>query len=178
VNVGLADRTLLPVPVDVVVPVPPLATASNPAIVKVPADVIGPPENTRPVVPPDTLIDDTEPTEDQVGVVPVPPEVRTWPAVPTLPLSRSGTAAPARFSEVVAPKVVNDPAAAAVPPIGVLLIEPPDIVAPPIVGFVDKTTDPDPVEVETPVPPFATGRIPDTCVVSPTLPKDGAVPTP
>jgi hypothetical protein len=46
------------------------------------------------------------------------------------------------------------------------------------VGDVDKTTLPDPVEVVTPVPPLATGRVPDTCVVSPIFPQEGATPTP
>lgn len=46
------------------------------------------------------------------------------------------------------------------------------------VGLLDKTVDPDPVEVVVPVPPFTTGRTPDTWVVNPTLPKDGAVATP
>ena len=52
VNVGDADRTTEPVPVLVVTPVPPLATANVPATVIVPAVVIGPPLVVRPVVPP------------------------------------------------------------------------------------------------------------------------------
>ena len=54
-SVGLLDRTTEPVPVDVVTPVPPLATASVPARVSVPEVVTGPPEKVRPVVPPDAL---------------------------------------------------------------------------------------------------------------------------
>lgn len=46
------------------------------------------------------------------------------------------------------------------------------------VGDVDKTTLPDPVEDVTPVPPLATGSVPETCVVRPIFPHDGAVPTP
>jgi hypothetical protein len=53
-----------------------------------------------------------------------------------------------------------------------------DIVPPEIDGDVAKTTDPDPVEVVDPVPPFPTGRVPETCVVKPIFPHDGAVPTP
>ena len=46
------------------------------------------------------------------------------------------------------------------------------------VGLLDKTTEPDPVEEVTPVPPLATGRVPETAVAKPTLPHDGAEPTP
>ena len=46
------------------------------------------------------------------------------------------------------------------------------------VGEVESTTLPDPVDVVTPVPPLATGRVPETCVVRPTLPHEGAVFTP
>ena len=45
----------------VVVPVPPLATASVPASVIVPEVVIGPPEVVRPVVPPETATEVTVP---------------------------------------------------------------------------------------------------------------------
>lgn len=61
VNVGDADSTVLPVPVEVVTPVPPLATASVPAKVIVPDPVIGPPDVVKPVVPPDTATDVTVP---------------------------------------------------------------------------------------------------------------------
>ena len=47
-------------------PVPPLAIASVPAKVMVPAVVIGPPDVIKPVVPPDTATD--------VTVPPPPPE--------------------------------------------------------------------------------------------------------
>ena len=46
------------------------------------------------------------------------------------------------------------------------------------VGEIDKTAFPVPVDDVTPVPPLATGRVPDTCVVNPTLPQDGATPVP
>ena len=62
VIVGLDDRTTDPaVPVDVVVPVPPFATASVPPRVIVPDDVIGLPVNDRPVVPPEAATDVTVP---------------------------------------------------------------------------------------------------------------------
>jgi hypothetical protein len=46
------------------------------------------------------------------------------------------------------------------------------------VGLLDKTTEPVPVEDVTPVPPLATGKVPETAVAKPTLPHDGAEPTP
>ena len=60
-SVGDVERTVEPVPVDVVTPVPPLATASVPASVIVPDVVTGPPLVVRPVVPPLTLMLTTEP---------------------------------------------------------------------------------------------------------------------
>ena len=71
VNVGLVDKTTLPVPVLVVTPVPPLATARVPASVIVPDVVIGPPLVVRPVVPPATLIEVTVPAL-AAGVAQVP----------------------------------------------------------------------------------------------------------
>jgi len=55
VSVGDVERTTFPLPVDVVTPVPPLATASVPARVIVPVDVTGPPDVVSPVVPPETF---------------------------------------------------------------------------------------------------------------------------
>jgi hypothetical protein len=79
VNVGEADNTTEPEPVDVVTPVPPLATARVPDRVTVPELVIGPPENVRPVVPPDACTEVTVPVVGvvQVGVAPAPAEVST-----------------------------------------------------------------------------------------------------
>ena len=42
-------------------------------------------------------------------------------------------------------------------------------------GDVERTTEPEPVDVVTPVPPLATGSVPETCDVSVILPHDGAV---
>ena len=53
-----------------------------------------------------------------------------------------------------------------------------ELAATPVVGLVARTTDPEPVDVVAPVPPFATGRVPLTCDVRPILPQDGAIPTP
>ena len=79
VNVGDADRTTDPLPVEVVTPVPPAATARMPAIVIVPAEVTGPPEKVKPVVPPDTSTDDTVPAPAAVhtGVAPGPADAST-----------------------------------------------------------------------------------------------------
>lgn len=60
-RVGEVALTVAPVPVLVVTPVPPLATASVPAKVIVPEPVIGPPEVVKPVVPPETSTLVTEP---------------------------------------------------------------------------------------------------------------------
>ena len=76
-NVGLSDNTTEPVPVDVLVPVPPFATASVPVIVREPEVVMGPPAKVNPVVPPETFTDVTEPVLLQVGVAPAPADVRT-----------------------------------------------------------------------------------------------------
>ena len=73
VNVGLVDKTLLPLPVDVVTPVPPFATASVPASVIVPDVVIGPPDVVNPVVPPDTATDVTVPVPPAVAAMLIPP---------------------------------------------------------------------------------------------------------
>jgi hypothetical protein len=42
------------------------------------------------------------------------------------------------------------------------------------VGLVESTTDPEPVEDVTPVPPFNTGNCPDTADVKLTCPQEGA----
>lgn len=60
-RVGEVDNTVFPVPVLVVTPVPPLATASVPARVMVPAAVMGPPDVVSPVVPPETSTEVTVP---------------------------------------------------------------------------------------------------------------------
>jgi hypothetical protein len=80
VKVGDAERTVDPVPVDVVTPVPPLATARVPVMVIVPVVVIGPPLKVRPVEPPLTSTEVTVPVPVRVvhdGVAPAPPEVKT-----------------------------------------------------------------------------------------------------
>jgi hypothetical protein len=100
VNVGPAERTTDPVPVEVVTPVPPRPTANVP----------------------DTA----------------------------LPMFRS---------------VIADPA-----PIKVVALTVAAVTVPVNVGSAERTTDPDPVEVVTPVPPRATANVPD-----PALPMFRAV---
>jgi hypothetical protein len=67
VSVGEVDKTTEPDPVDVVTPVPPLATTSVPAKVMVPDVVIGLPDTVRPVVPPlrATEVTVPDPTPDK-----------------------------------------------------------------------------------------------------------------
>jgi len=60
-SVPIARPKLVRAPAAVVPPVPPLATANVPARVIVPLLVIGPPEVVRPVVPPETPTEVTEP---------------------------------------------------------------------------------------------------------------------
>ena len=67
-------------------PVPPLTATSVPASVSVPAAVIGPPLNDRPVVPPLALTLVTVPAPViETHSTSVPPELRTS-ARPALPL--------------------------------------------------------------------------------------------
>jgi hypothetical protein len=65
--VGFVLNTTLVVPVEVVTPVPPFATAKVPANVIVPDDVIGPPDVVSPVVPPETATDVTVPVPGDAG---------------------------------------------------------------------------------------------------------------
>lgn len=81
-KVGLVDRTTEPVPVEVVTPVPPLATAKVPDKVIVPDVVIGPPEVVRPVVPPDTSTLVTVPNGFVPQEVLEPSVVRYLPLLP------------------------------------------------------------------------------------------------
>ena len=107
-SVGLVDSTVLPVPVLVVTPVPPLATAKVPAKVIVPAAVIGPPEVVRPVVPPDT---------STLVTVPVPPaEMYSTSVAPTF-TAKTLPALPAYVGNML----LRAPAAvvAAVPPFAI-----------------------------------------------------------
>ena len=111
-------------------------------------------------------------------------------AIVNVPLFTVGTSEVSAIVPVVAGIVmVVVPAAAAalntvVPDVDPLKVAP----APPTVGVVNdglvsdglllKTTEPEPVDEVTPVPPFATGRVPDTEVARPIFPQEGAELTP
>jgi hypothetical protein len=76
VNVGDAESTTLPVPVDVVTPVPPLATASVPANVTAPDDAV---DGVNPVVPALNVVTPVAVGEAHEGKP--PDRVRTYPFV-------------------------------------------------------------------------------------------------
>ena len=144
-RVGLVESTLLPEPVELVTPVPPLATGSVPV---------------TPVVrgSPVALVNTTDVGVPKTGVVRVGLVERTVLPVPV----ETVTPVPplATGSVPVTPVVKGKP---------VVLVSTPDVGVPKIgvtkVGLVDKTLLPDPVELVTPVPPFATGKVPVTPVV-------------
>lgn len=82
-SVGLVLKTVLPVPVEVVTPVPPFATANVPLSVMVPLPVTGPPEVVNPVVPPLTCTLVTVPDVAGAAQVGTPPAtVKIWPVEP------------------------------------------------------------------------------------------------
>lgn len=72
VSVGLVESTTEPLPVEVVTPVPPFATASVPPKVSVPLVVIGEPLKVRPVVPPDAATLVTVPVPPVAAIVMLP----------------------------------------------------------------------------------------------------------
>jgi hypothetical protein len=76
VNVGDVESTTLPVPVDVVTPVPPLATASVPANVTAPDDAV---DGVNPVVPALNVVTPVAVGEAHEGKP--PDRVRTYPFV-------------------------------------------------------------------------------------------------
>lgn len=105
--------------------------------------VIGPPLKVNPVEPPLTFTEVTVPPAAkvvQVGVAPKPAEVRICPALPTDPFRAIVAVAPDNW------RAVKDTVAAVAVPVKV--------------GLADKTREPDPVAVATPVPPLATPRVP------------------
>ena len=145
-RVGEVERTLLPDPVDDVTPVPPLATGSVPvtpvvrgnpvAFVSVAADGV-----PRFGVTSVGLFDRTTFVVPVEEVTPVPPL-----ATGSVPVTPVVSGKPVRF--VATP---DD----GVPRAGVTKV-----------GEFDRTLFPEPVDVVTPVPPFATGNVPVTPVVS------------
>ena len=158
-RVGDVASTTAPLPVDVVPPVPPLATARVPPRVIVPEPVIGPPEVVSPVVPPDmpTLVT-VPPLPEGVDQVPSPRRYVALDGVPVAFMPPTGN-----------PVALVSVALDGVPRLGVTSV-----------GLVASTTAPEPVDVVAPVPPFATASVP---VIDPANakfkdPKAGAVKPP
>jgi hypothetical protein len=149
-SVGLVDRTLLPVPVLVVTPVPPDVTANvadKPAAVPVVfwlnvGQVNVPVEKLPDVGVPNTgvtsvgLVERTLFPDPVLVVTPVPPLATG--KVPVTPVVRG------KPVQLVSVPLVGVPSA------GVTSV-----------GLVERTTDPVPVLVVTPVPPEATARVAD-----------------
>lgn len=137
----------------VVCPVPPLATASVPAIVMVPVVVIGPPLVVRPVVPPLTLTLVTVPVPEGVAHVPSPRQKVVADALTPefklvtgkFPVTPVVSGRPVAFVKTTAEGV---------PSAGVVSV-----------GDAERTTEPLPVDVVTPVPPYATPTTPEVMAV-------------
>jgi hypothetical protein len=122
VSVGLVDRTTLPVPVLVVTPVPPLATANVPVSVIVPDEVIGPPVVDKPVVPPATLTDVTVPAL-AAGVAQVPSPLQNVVLDALVPLFRLATGRlPVTPVESGKPVALVSVTLAGVPSVGVVIV--------------------------------------------------------
>ena len=130
-----------------------MATASVPAIVMVPVVVIGPPLVVRPVVPPLTLTLVTVPEPEGVAHVPSPRQKVVADA-----LTPEFKLVTGKFP--VTPVVSGSPvafvktAAEGVPSAGVVSV-----------GDAERTTEPLPVDVVTPVPPFAMASVPPSVIV-------------
>ena len=125
-SVGLVDNTLLPEPVEVVTPVPPLATGNVP---------VTPVDKGKPVKLVAVPLD---------GVPSAPPFTTAAPAEPTLTANAVATPVPKPETPVLIGKPVAlvNVAEAGVPQVGVTSV-----------GELDSTALPVPVEVVTPVPP-------------------------
>jgi hypothetical protein len=157
-----------------------LATARVPAIVSVPIVVTGPPEKVKPVEPPEALTLVTEPPEPVAEIVIEPAPLVTAtpePAVMVALVSVLPVVLPIRICpsvKVVWP--VPPRLTGRVPVTPVLSGRPVALVSvaklgTPMLGVVstgevERTLLPEPVDDVTPVPPLATGRVPDTPVVS------------
>jgi hypothetical protein len=155
-KVGLVDKTLLPLPVLVVTPVPPFSTGNAVPLkvtARVPLLVTGLPETLRKV----GTVKPTEVTVPTVKVVQVialetpPAEVKTCPLVPAVVGKLKFQVPAAACGKILTtPELLPEIAkllAPAFPKTGVTKV-----------GLVDKTLLPLPVLVVTPVPPFSTGN--------------------
>ena len=94
------------------------------------------------------------------------PPVNVTAGVPLDAVSNVLPVTASAFDPIVAPLSARDVPVAA-PKTGVTNV-----------GVVDSTVLPDPVDVVTPVPPLATGKVPETCVVKLTLPVNPDVGNP
>jgi len=131
--VGAVDRTTLPVPVEVVTPVPPCAT-ERVLVVELSGmfvQLLRLPEAGVPSAP-------LNPTSPLAVLIAVASPVATPVPRPDMP----ATGNPVQLLRVPLEGV---------PSAGVVSD-----------GLVERTTDPDPVDVVTPVPPLATASVPDT----------------
>jgi hypothetical protein len=142
--VGEVESTLLPLPVETVTPVPPLATARVPVTPEVsgkPTQLVSVPDDGVPKAG----VTKTGEVESTLFPVPVEVDVPVPPLaagrVPVTPVERGK---PAQLVSV--PEV-------GVPNRGVTSV-----------GETESTLLPVPVEVDVPVPPFAAGRVPVTPV--------------
>jgi hypothetical protein len=149
INVGLLFNTTDPVPVDVVVPVPPLATSNDPTTPVVkgkPVALV----NTA-----DVGVPSAGETKDGVVIVGLVDNTNTpVPVAVVLPVP------PFRIANVPVTPVVNGKPVA--------LVNTPETGVPSNgaikVGPLASTSDPVPVEVVVPVPPFTTASVPVTPV--------------
>jgi len=154
-NVGEVDKTTLPEPVEVVTPVPPLATGRVPVTPVVKGRPVALVRVTEVGVPRTGVIKvgevDSTLLPDPVDVVtPVPPLATG--RVPVTPEVRGKPVALVRVTEVGVPRM------------GVTKV-----------GDVESTLLPDPVDVVTPVPPYATATVvpcQTPVAIVPTLVKD------
>jgi hypothetical protein len=193
-KVGDVDRTLLPEPVEVVTPVPPLPTGSVPVTPVVrgsPVALVSVPEEGVPNTPPLTTTAPEEPTLTERAVATLVPKPLTpvetgspvaLVSVALVGVPKIGVTSVGDVDKTLLPEPVE--VVTPVPPFNtgrvpvtpvvrgspVALVSVADVGVPKIgvtsVGEVARTLLPEPVEVVTPVPPFSTGRVPATPVVS------------
>ena len=140
---GDVDRTTAPLPVLVVAPVPPFATAKVPDSVMVPDVLTGPPDVVNPVEPPETWMLVTVPVPGASAQVPSPRKKVLADGVPV-----TGFDAGAVTDESKTPYAGN------VTPPRTGVTNTADVSVP----LFDSTFEPVPVLEVTPVPPDVTGK--------------------
>jgi hypothetical protein len=172
-RVGDVLNTLFPEPVEVVTPVPPLATG------RVPVTCVA--RFTVPLRPPVgypvQLAKLPEVGVPRRGVTRVGDALRTTDPVPVEAVTPVPPLATGRVPVTCVVKLTVPLKLAVVYP--VQFVNTPDVGVPrrgvTRVGLVARTLAPEPVDEVTPVPPLATGRVPVTCVVRLTVPLKLAV---